>query len=54
MNPTLCGSTVKQAQVKPTRLNKTRKGIRPYLKNTALGKWWPGYDGDKDVIIDDY
>lgn len=24
-----------------------------YFKNTATGKWWNGYDGHSDVIIDD-
>lgn len=25
----------------------------PYRKSNATGKWWDGYDGDYDVILDD-
>lgn len=36
---------------------KTRRAVESlpnaYFKSNGSGKWWPGYDGQEDIIIDD-
>lgn len=36
---------------------KTRRAVNEvpeaYFKSNGSGKWWPGYDGEKDIIVDD-
>lgn len=36
---------------------KTRRAVtkvpQAYFKSNGSGKWWPGYDGEEDIIVDD-
>lgn len=38
-------------------VGKTRAAIaalpNAYFKSNGSGKWWPGYDGEEDIIVDD-
>lgn len=41
----------------PSGAGKTRAAVAAlpgaYFKSNGSGKWWPGYDGEEDIIIDD-
>lgn len=41
----------------PSGVGKTRTAIakvpQAYFKSNGSGKWWPGYDGEEDIIVDD-
>lgn len=41
----------------PSGAGKTRAAVEAlpnaYFKSNGSGKWWPGYDGEEDIIIDD-
>lgn len=38
-------------------VGKTRTAVakvpQAYFKSNGSGKWWPGYDGEEDIIVDD-